>query len=105
MPWTVGLTRGLLGGLLAVLPLAIARRLFGASQVGMGDIKLALFIGLVLGQPLALWSIVLALVLSLLVGLAGVARGVYTMRSKLPFGPFLASSALPLLVLVLVTRT
>lgn len=98
MSWTLGVRSALVGAVLCPLPLVIARMVAGAQQVGMGDIKLALFIGLILGYPLALWGVVIGLVLSLVVGLGGVMRGRMTLRSKLPFGPFLAAAALPLLV-------
>lgn len=101
LPWTVGVSVGLLGALICPLPLIVARLVTGASQVGMGDIKLAFFIGLILGAPVALWSVLLSLVLSLLVGGIGMLRGRYTLRSKLPFGPFLAAGTLPLLLLSL----
>lgn len=100
MHWTLGERSALLGAVLAPAPLIVARMLMGGSQVGIGDIKLAIFIGLILGFPLALWSIVLALVLSLVVGFGGMLRGAYTLRSKLPFGPFLAIGAVPLLLVV-----
>jgi prepilin signal peptidase PulO-like enzyme (type II secretory pathway) len=100
--WTVGVSIGLLGALICPLPLIVARLVSGASQVGMGDIKLAFFIGLILGAPVALWSVLLSLVLSLLVGGIGMLQGRYTLRSKLPFGPFLAAGTLPLLLLSLV---
>jgi prepilin signal peptidase PulO-like enzyme (type II secretory pathway) len=96
LPWTVGVWPGLLGALFAALPLVIARRLAGARRVGMGDVKLALFIGLTLGHPLALASVVLALSLALAAGLVGMARGAWTWRTQLPFGPFLAAGALTL---------
>src|SRR5688500_11429344 len=75
LPWTVGIWSGLLGALFAALPLLVARLLAGARRVGMGDVKLALFTGLILGHPLALVSVVLALILALAAGLVGMASG------------------------------
>jgi len=98
-PWTVGVLPAILGAVVAPLPLIVGRYVSGAHQVGMGDIKLAIFIGLILGAPLALWGVLLSLILSLIVGGIGVLRGIYTRRSKLPFGPFLAAGTLPLLLL------
>ena len=88
----------LLGAVIGPLPLVISRWISGASQVGMGDIKMAIFIGLILGYPLVLYGITTSLVLSLLVGALGIVRGKYTMRSKLPFGPFLAVGALAMMI-------
>jgi prepilin signal peptidase PulO-like enzyme (type II secretory pathway) len=94
MPWTIGATSALLGAIIAPLPLIAGRLISGPSQVGMGDIKLAIFIGLILGYPFALWGVIISLILSLAAGGVGMARGYYTLRSKLPFGPFLAAGAL-----------
>ena len=100
MTWTIGVKAALLGAVAGPLPLIAARMLAGSTQVGMGDIKLAMFVGLILGYPLALWGLAAGLALSLVVGLFGVARGTHTFRSKLPFGPFLAAGSLPLLLFV-----
>lgn len=102
MPWTIGIVPGLLGAIIAPLPLIVARIVSGARQVGMGDIKLAIVIGTILGAPVALWGVLLSLILALIVGGIGIVRGRYTLRSKLPFGPFLAVGALSFLVLNLV---
>lgn len=100
MPWTVGVAPALLGAVLAPLPLVIARLVAGAGKMGMGDIKLAVFVGLILGYDLALVGLFIALVLSLVVWAISVARGTRTWQSKLPFGPYLTAGALPLLVIV-----
>lgn len=102
MRWTIGMPSALLGGMIAPLPLIVARLIAGAGKMGMGDIKMAIFVGLILGSDLALVGVVIGLVLSLLVGLIGILRGKWTLQSKLPFGPFLAAGTLPLLALLLV---
>lgn len=100
LPLTIGWQTGLLGAVIAPLPLIIARVVAGASNMGMGDVKLAIFVGLILGHEWALVGLFLGLVLALLAGLVLVLRGSHTWRSKLPFGPFLAASTLPLLLVV-----
>ncbi|HEY0738208.1 MAG TPA: A24 family peptidase [Herpetosiphonaceae bacterium] len=102
MHWTIGITPALLGGIIAPLPLIVARLIAGAGKMGMGDIKMAIFVGLILGSDFALVGVVIGLVLSLIVGLIGILRGKWTLQSKLPFGPFLAAGTLPLLALLLV---
>lgn len=99
--WTGTQNDALLGAVIGPLPLVISRFITGASQVGMGDIKLAVFIGLVLGYPLVLYGVTTSLILSLLVGAVGIFQGKYTVRSKLPFGPFLAVGALAMMVVAL----
>jgi leader peptidase (prepilin peptidase)/N-methyltransferase len=101
MPWTIGVRSALVGGMLGPLPLIVARLVSGPGKMGMGDIKMAVFVGLILGADFALLGVALGLILSLLVALVGIARGRWTLQSKLPFGPFLAAGALPLLLLVL----
>ena len=101
MYWTIGVTSALLGGIIAPLPLIVARLIAGASKMGMGDIKMAIFVGLILGSDFALIGVVIGLVLSLIVTMIGILRGKWTLQSKLPFGPFLAAGTLPLLALLL----
>lgn len=101
MHWTIGITSALLGAIIGPLPLVVARLIAGAGKMGMGDIKMAIFVGLILGSDFALVGVVIGLVLSLIVGLIGILRGKWTLQSKLPFGPFLAAGTLPLLALLL----
>lgn len=101
-PWTVGVPAALLGALTTGAPLIFARWLGGAHYMGMGDIKLATWLGLALGWPLALWGLMLGLGLTCLAGLAGIVLQRFTRRSKLPFGPFLAVGCLPLIVSMMV---
>ncbi|MFY9493316.1 MAG: prepilin peptidase [Minisyncoccia bacterium] len=61
--------------------------------MGGGDAKLGLFLGLWLGWPAILEALLLAYVLGTVVGLALVASGFVTFKSKVPFGPFLITGA------------
>lgn len=63
-----------------------------ASQgrwVGYGDVKLSIFIGLLLGWPKALLAFGLANVIGFLVVLPGILTGRLDRKSQMPFGPFL----------------
>lgn len=74
--------------LLLLLPLLVGR-----AGVGMGDVKLAFLLGLVLGEGVML-AIVVASLAVLPVALALLARhGTAAMRMGVPFGPFLALGA------------
>ena len=74
--------------LLLLLPL-----LAGRAGVGMGDVKLAFLLGLVLGEGVML-AIVVASLAVLPVALALVARhGSAAMKIGVPFGPFLTLGA------------
>lgn len=76
-----------LGGLYAVL-YAVSK----GRWVGLGDVKLGLFIGLVLGWQGALMTLFLANLLGLLCVVPGLIGRRMTMNSRLPFGPFLIIS-------------
>lgn len=61
--------------------------------MGMGDVKLAAAIGLLFGWPDVLLVVMLAFVTGAAVGLAAIGGKKKTMKSYLPFGPFLALGA------------
>lgn len=57
--------------------------------VGFGDVKLGVFIGLVLGWQAALLSVFLANLLGFLVVMPGLLSGKLKRNSRIPFGPLL----------------
>ena len=57
--------------------------------VGFGDVKLGLFMGIVLGWQLALLTLFLANMLAFIVVLPGLVSKKLSRQSKVPFGPFL----------------
>jgi prepilin signal peptidase PulO-like enzyme (type II secretory pathway) len=61
--------------------------------MGMGDLKLAVPLGLVFGWPDIAAVIMFAFVIGAVTGLFSIARGKKTMKGTLPFGPFLAIAA------------
>ena len=67
--------------------------------MGLGDVKLAFFIGLVLGWPQILLALFLAFLSGALVGLGFIAFGAKTLKSQIPFGPFLAASTVFVMML------
>ncbi|HTY40072.1 MAG TPA: prepilin peptidase [Candidatus Paceibacterota bacterium] len=62
--------------------------------MGEGDLKFAAALGLVFGWPDTLFVIMLAFMLGAAVGVGAMLAGKKTMKSALPFGPFLAAAAL-----------
>jgi len=66
---------------------------FGQTAMGGGDAKLAALMGAWLGWKLLLLSSFLACALGALVGVGGIALGLISRREPMPFGPFLALSA------------
>ena len=62
--------------------------------MGMGDVKLALPLGLLLGWPDVIGAFVAAFVIGAVVGVAAIFAKRKTMQSAIPFGPFLALAVL-----------
>ncbi len=67
---------------------------FGAGAFGMGDVKLLIGVGLLVGGSRALGSVVFALVLTGVVLLVLLAARRIGRRSYVPFGPFFIIGAL-----------
>ncbi|MFQ6050019.1 MAG: prepilin peptidase, partial [Candidatus Paceibacterales bacterium] len=57
--------------------------------MGVGDIKLAFFMGLFLGFPNILVALFSAFFIGAIIGLILIAAGLKTLKSEIPFGPFL----------------
>ncbi|MDP3991233.1 MAG: prepilin peptidase [Candidatus Nealsonbacteria bacterium] len=62
--------------------------------MGVGDIKLAFLMGLVLGYPNILVSLFLAFLTGAIIGIGLIAFNKKTLKSAVPFGPFLVIGAL-----------
>lgn len=87
-----GYTRHVLGGTAALAGVYLLLYITSRGRlVGLGDIKLCLFAGIVLGWPGALLTLGLSNVLGALVVLPALATGALTRKSRIPFGPFLAA--------------
>lgn len=82
------------GGALWVIA-AVARRVYGQDAMGLGDVKLAALIGLVIGSldlPSVAVAAGAAVLLGGVVGLAALALGMGR-KAAVPFGPMLAVGA------------
>lgn len=75
--------------LLSAIPFALLHFLSGGKAMGFGDVKLAFFMGLFLGYPAVLTAIFVAFVLGAIIGIGLIILGQSTMKSRVPFGPFL----------------
>ncbi|MBU4142760.1 A24 family peptidase, partial [Patescibacteria group bacterium] len=62
--------------------------------MGLGDVKLAFLMGLILGWPSILLALFLAFFSGALVGVGLVIAGKKTMKSQIAFGPFLIAGTL-----------
>lgn len=87
--WVNHIVSALLGILFFAGIVALTR----GKGMGMGDVKLALPLGFLFGWPDILFLTAFAFVCGAAVGLGYIATGKKTMKSALPFGPFLALGA------------
>ena len=66
--------------------------------LGLGDVKLAGLMGLILGWPNILLALFLAFMSGAIVGITLIVAGKKTMKSQIPFGPFLAGATLVIII-------
>ena len=62
--------------------------------MGVGDIKLALFMGLILGWPKILAALFLAFLIGAIVSVVLIIFKKKTLKSQIPFGPFLSGATI-----------
>jgi len=63
----------------------------GGHWMGVGDIKLAFFMGLFLGFPKILVALFFAYFIGAIIGIGLIFAGKKTLKSEVPFGPFLVT--------------
>ena len=87
-PWAVA--GGLAYGIMMVIPVLI----YGPERAGIGDVKLALFIGLALGlTPTLYLAVLVGAGAAAIVGVVGIIFGKLHRHSTIPFGAFMALGA------------
>jgi len=90
-----GWQTGLLGGMASALLLTIPVFIYGSEQAGIGDVKLAFFIGLIFGLSTALfYTLLIAFGAAAIIGFVGILLRKLHRKSLLPFGTFLALAAI-----------
>jgi len=95
--WWVGLATGLGAGLLFLLLALVGSAIFKAEALGFGDVKLAAFMGLLLGWP----YIVTAMFYGVLLAAIGAVAFIVTHRSlkgTIAYGPYLSAGAILMLL-------
>ena len=89
----------LLGGAVAALVFIVPVFIYGPERAGIGDVKLAFFIGLIFGFSMTLyWALFVGFGSAALVGLVGILLRKMSRKSLLPFGSFLALGAIAFLI-------
>ena len=94
-----GWGRALLGGAVAALVFIIPVFIYGPERAGIGDVKLAFFIGLIFGFSITLLQALFVGAFSMaVVGVVGILLSKMSRKSLLPFGSFLALGAIAFLI-------
>ncbi len=95
-PWWAGVATGLAAGLLFLLIAVVGAAIFKAEALGFGDVKLALFMGLLLGPLPTIQALFYGVFLA---GLVSVAIIIWrrSMKGTIAYGPYLAAGALVML--------
>jgi prepilin signal peptidase PulO-like enzyme (type II secretory pathway) len=68
----------------------VGKRIFKKEAMGMGDVKLGVMMGLLLGWKMSVISLYLSFLVASIVGLMAIMTGQLSKGDKIPFGPFLA---------------
>jgi leader peptidase (prepilin peptidase)/N-methyltransferase len=85
---------GLVAGLVFLAIAELGSLVFKAEAMGYGDVKLAAFLGLILGPRPTFNAVVLGVILAGVVAVALLALRLRGMRDSISYGPFLAAGAL-----------
>ena len=68
----------------------VGKRIFKKEAMGMGDVKLGVMMGLLLGWKMSIMSLYLSFLVASIVGLTAIMTGQLRKGDRIPFGPFLA---------------
>jgi leader peptidase (prepilin peptidase)/N-methyltransferase len=94
MTWWSALAGGGIAFIFFLIVGIVGNTVFGAGALGGGDVKLALFIGLITGFPLVIEALVLTIIIGAVVsGFLFVTR-LRKLRDYVPYGPFLVAGGL-----------
>jgi len=97
-PWWVGIATGLGAGVLFLLLAVVGSAIFKAEALGFGDVKLALFMGLLLGPLPTIQAMFYGVFLAGVLSIFLIVR-YRTMKQTIAYGPYLAAGALIVLYL------
>jgi leader peptidase (prepilin peptidase)/N-methyltransferase len=78
------------GAALIFMIIVVGKRVYKQEVMGYGDIKLTAMIGAFVGWAGVLLTIMIGSFLGAVYGLVQIKRGKLTMKSQIPFGPYLA---------------
>jgi leader peptidase (prepilin peptidase) / N-methyltransferase len=92
-PWWAGIATGLVAGLLFLFLALVGSAIFKAEALGFGDVKLALFMGLLLGPLPTITALFYGVFLAGVVSV-GVIIWHRSLKGSIAYGPYLAAGAL-----------
>lgn len=92
-PWLDSILTGLGAGLLFLLIALIGSAIFKAEALGFGDVKLALFMGLLLGELATINALFYGVLLAAIGAVAFIVMH-RSMKGNIAYGPYLAAGAL-----------
>ncbi|HEX9363473.1 MAG TPA: A24 family peptidase [Candidatus Dormibacteraeota bacterium] len=95
--WWVGIAMGVAAGALFLVLALAGQAIFKAEALGFGDVKLAAFMGLLLGWPYTFTAVFYGVLIAGLVSI-GVIVWRRSMKGTIAYGPYLAAGALILLL-------
>jgi prepilin signal peptidase PulO-like enzyme (type II secretory pathway) len=94
MTWWSALVGGGIAFIFFLIVGIVGNAVFGAGALGGGDVKLALFVGLITGFPLVVEAIVLTIIIGAVIsGFLFITR-LRTLHDYVPYGPFLVAGGL-----------
>jgi prepilin signal peptidase PulO-like enzyme (type II secretory pathway) len=92
-PWWGGIATGLGAGGLFLLIAVVGSLLFKTEAMGFGDVKLVLFLGLLLGWPYTVQALFYGVLLAAIGAVAFIVTH-RSMKGTIAYGPYLAAGAL-----------
>jgi leader peptidase (prepilin peptidase)/N-methyltransferase len=95
--WAAGMLNLLLGGIVGLAVFAIMW-LIAPQGLGAGDVKLALFAGLVTGMPGVVWVIVGSFLLAGIIAVVLLLSRRVGLKSAIPFAPFMVLATMVVLL-------
>jgi leader peptidase (prepilin peptidase)/N-methyltransferase len=98
-PWWLGLASGLGAGFVFFLLALAGQAIFKADALGLGDVKLALFMGLLVGWPYIVTAIFYGVLLAGVASVGVIVRN-RSMKGSIAYGPYLAAGTLITLYLL-----
>jgi len=96
-PWWAGIVMGLAAGLLFLLLSLAGSAIFKAEALGFGDVKLALFMGLLLGWPYTFTALFYGVLLAAVGAITFIVIH-RSMKGTIAYGPYLAAGAILVLL-------